>query len=92
MRFQVMHRGRGGVAVEHVAPCPARMAASRPPSLPPAASQRMPEHMRMEAADAGDLGPAAKGEVQGVVAEAATAVPEPQRRVSARRCWRRNLR
>ena len=34
----------------------------------------------MEAADAGDLGPAAKGEMQGVVAEAATAVPEPQRR------------
>jgi hypothetical protein len=40
----------------------------------------MPEHMRMEAADAGDLGPAAKGEMQGVVADAATAVPEPQRR------------
>ena len=34
----------------------------------------------MEAADAGDLGPAAKGEMQGVVADAATAVPEPQRR------------
>ena len=34
----------------------------------------------MEAADAGRFGPAAKGEVQGVVAETATAVPEPQRR------------
>jgi hypothetical protein len=34
----------------------------------------------MEAADAGDLGPAANGEVQGVGAEAATGVPEPQRK------------
>jgi hypothetical protein len=34
----------------------------------------------MEAADAGGLGPAAKGEVEGVVAEAAASASEPQRR------------
>ena len=75
--------GRGGVAVQHVASGPAgysHQAALAAAGGQPAVGGGVLEHMGMEAADAGGLGPAAEGEVEDVVAEAAAAVPEPQRR------------
>src|SRR6266545_2809196 len=75
--------GRCGVAVEHVTAsptCHGHQAALAAASREPAVRGGVPQHVGMEASDAGDLGAMAEREVQRVIAEAPAAITEPQRR------------